>query len=369
MQEGHRGARRLRPHLPPAASSSRGRVPQISIVTGVSAGGGAYSPALTDFVVMTERAGMFLTGPRRGRARRSARSRRWRSSAGRAVHERNGVCQFVAGRRRRCRRARARAARLPAPARRRAAAARARPCAPPEPTRGRRSRAQPAQGLRRPRRRRARSSTAASMLEVSPRWARNMVTALGRIDGRPVGVVANQPRRLGGVIDAAASREGGALRRTLRRASGCRSSSSSTPPGSCRAAGRRRDGVIRHGATLLRAFAGATVPQADRRPAQGLRRRLDHDELASDLGADTVFAWPGAEIGIMAAGQAVDIVHRRRLAEARRPGARRPARRRIRGGAPERRGRGGERLRRRGDRALADREVLAWSLEMLTGAA
>ena len=81
------------------------RVPQISIVTGVSAGGGAYSPALTDFVVMTEAARMFLTGPRvvRGGARRGVTME---ELGGPGVHSRNGVCQLVAARRRGCRSAR-----------------------------------------------------------------------------------------------------------------------------------------------------------------------------------------------------------------------------------------------------------------------
>ena len=78
--------------------------------------------------------------------------------------------------------------------------------------------------------------------------------------------------------------------------------------------GRRQEaeGVIRQGATLLRAFAGATVPKLTvvlRKAYGGAVITMN----SRDLGADAVFAWPGAEIGIMAAGQAVDIVHRRQL--------------------------------------------------------
>jgi acetyl-CoA carboxylase carboxyltransferase component len=72
--------------------------------------------------------------------------------------------------------------------------------------------------------------------------------------------------------------------------------------------------VIRHGASLLRAFAGARVP----RLTVVLRKAYGGAVItmnSKDLGADMVFAWPGAEIGIMAASQAVGIVHRRRLAE------------------------------------------------------
>ena len=81
--------------------------------------------------------------------------------------------------------------------------------------------------------------------------------------------------------------------------------------------GRRQEeaGVIRHGASLLQAFGSATVP----RLTVVLRKAYGGAVItmnSKDLGADLVFAWPGAEIGIMAAGQAVGIVHRRQLAEA-----------------------------------------------------
>ena len=72
-----------------------GRVPQISIITGLSAGGGAYSPALTDWVVMTEQSSMFLTGP--GVVRDALGEDVTADElGGTRVHERNGVCHFVA---------------------------------------------------------------------------------------------------------------------------------------------------------------------------------------------------------------------------------------------------------------------------------
>ena len=204
---GPRGARRLRADLPRRASSSRAGSPQISIVTGVSAGGGAYSPALTDFVVMTERARMFLTGPkvvergaRRGgldggaRRTRGARPKRrlpaWSPTTSKTRRGGPATCSRY----------------LPSPI-----------GEPPPPgprsrpdgaTRRRRCPLQAAQGLRRPRRRSRRSSTAASCSSCRRAGRRNMVTALARIDGRAVGVIANQPRRLGGVIDTAAAEKG-----------------------------------------------------------------------------------------------------------------------------------------------------------------
>ena len=93
---GPRGARRLRADLPRERRALGGCVPQISVVTGVSAGGGAYSPALTDFVVMTERARMFLTGPRVVREALGEEVS-MEELGGPRVHARNGVCQLVAG--------------------------------------------------------------------------------------------------------------------------------------------------------------------------------------------------------------------------------------------------------------------------------
>ena len=87
--------------------------------------------------------------------------------------------------------------------------------------------------------------------------------------------------------------------------------------------------MIRHGASLLRAFAGATVPKLTvvlRKAYGGAAITMN----SKDLGADLVFAWPGAQIGIMAARQAVGIVHRRELAGGRAGRSRERARRRLR---------------------------------------
>ena len=153
-----------------------GRVPQISIVSGLSAGGGAYSPALTDWVVMTEESSMFLTGP--GVVREALGEEvDAEQLGGTRVHQRNGVCHFVAARRLRRRAPGPRAARLPAQPPRRAAA-RGRPA----PAGGRDPSATVpgagAPGLRRARRDPLRSSTAASCWRSrpagratwSPRW-------------------------------------------------------------------------------------------------------------------------------------------------------------------------------------------------------
>jgi acetyl-CoA carboxylase carboxyltransferase component len=283
-------------------------VPQISVVTGVSAGGGAYSPALTDFVVMTRSARMFLTGPKIVREALGERVS-MEDLGGPRVHSGNGVCQLVAG-------DVGEAGSLtrellghlpqrfgePAPVAPAAAPTGIAPDA-AVPLEARRvydvrevARSIVDDGL---------------LLELSGSWATNMVTGLARIDGRPVGMVANQPRSLGGVIDAVAAEKAALFVDACDRFGLPLVVLVDTPgfmPGTRQEAG----GVIRHGASLLRAFAGARIPKVTvilRKAYGGAVITMN----SKDLGADLVFAWPTAEIGIMAARQAVGIVHRREL--------------------------------------------------------
>ena len=146
-----------------------------------------------------------------------------------------------------------------------------------------------------------------------------MVTAICRIEGRPLGLIANQPRRIAGVIDAAAAEKAAGFIERCERF-GLPLVVFVDTPGFMPGRRQEAEGVIRQGATLLRAFAAATVPKLTvvlRKAYGGAVITMN----SRDLGADAVFAWPGAEIGIMAAGQAVDIVHRRRL-QSEGPGTR-----------------------------------------------
>jgi acetyl-CoA carboxylase carboxyltransferase component len=152
---------------------------------------------------------------------------------------------------------------------------------------------------------------AGSLIELCPRWARNVVTSLARIDGRPVGIVANQPRHLAGVLDAAGSEK------AARFVGFC--DSFGLPliavvdtPGFMPGSKQEQAGVIRHGASLVRAFAAARVPKLTvilRKSYGGAYITMN----SRDLGADLVLAWPSAELGIMSARAAVGIVHRRDL--------------------------------------------------------
>jgi acetyl-CoA carboxylase carboxyltransferase component len=283
-----------------------GVVPQISIVGGLAAGGACYSPSLTDFIVMTRDATMFLTGP--GVVREVAGEEIGpQRLGGYRVHERNGVCDLVAEDDR-------------------AAAELARRLLGylPQHGGGGLSRmlavdpelADPGAALpRSPRHTYDVRAViggivdAGSLLELGPRWARSILTGLARCEGRPVGVIANQPRYLGGVLDAASAQKGARFVETCN-ALGLPLVVLVDTPGFMPGLRQEEAGVIRFGATLLRAFAAATVPKLTvvlRKAYGGAFITMN----SKDLGADLVFAWRGAEIGVMGAHSAVRIINRR----------------------------------------------------------
>jgi acetyl-CoA carboxylase carboxyltransferase component len=150
-----------------------------------------------------------------------------------------------------------------------------------------------------------------SLLESSPHWAENLVTAFARIKGRHVGIVANQPRHRAGVIDADASQKGARFVRTCN-AFGIPLVVVVDTPGFLPGVEQETIGAIRHGAKLLHAFAEATVPRCTvvtRKAFGGAFITMN----SKDLGADLTLAWPRAELGIMGAQQATGIVNRREI--------------------------------------------------------
>jgi acetyl-CoA carboxylase carboxyltransferase component len=161
------------------------------------------------------------------------------------------------------------------------------------------------------------------LLEISPRFARNVVCALARVDGRSVGIVANQPRYLGGVLDSEASQKAARFVRTCNTF-GLPLVVLVDTPGFLPGSSQERSGVIRHGAKLVHAFAECVVP----RVTVHLRKGFGGAVIAMNskqLGADLVLAWPQAQLGVMGAGQAVDIIHRREIAAASDQGQARDA--------------------------------------------
>jgi acetyl-CoA carboxylase carboxyltransferase component len=293
-----------------------GRVPQVSIVTGLSAGGAAYSPALTDWVVMTEQSSMFLTGP--GVVREALGEDVTADQlGGTRVHERNGVCHFVAPTDvNAAYLARELLGYLP---RHRGARPPVHPVRPPLGH-------DPADLVPKdPRsvydvRDVARAVVdGGEMLEVSAGWARNLVTGFARLDGRTVGVVANQPHYLGGIIDAEAAQKGARFV-TKCDAFGIPLVVLVDTPGYMPGTKQEKAGVIRFGAEFVHAFAAAEVPRVTlilRKAFGGAYITMN----SKDLGADYVFSWPDAQIGVMAAKSAVGIINRRELEAAADPDA------------------------------------------------
>jgi acetyl-CoA carboxylase carboxyltransferase component len=309
LQEGHAALAGYGRIFRASVELSR-KVPQVSIVSGVSAGGGAYSPALTDFVAMTADSRMFLTGPKVvGEALGETIS--MEDLGGPKLHGRSGVCNLLADDvEDAVAKTRHLLGLLPQAIGEPPAALD--PVAPD----GRDP------GLTVPAEQRkvydvrdvARSILDdGSFLEISPHWAPNMVTGIARLEGRSVGLIANQPRAMGGVIDAAASEKAALFVSSCDRFRLPLVVFVDTP-GFMPGKKQEEIGVIRHGASLLRAFAGATVPKVTlvlRKAFGGAAITMN----SKDLGADVVFSWPGAQIGIMGARQAVGIVHHRALKE------------------------------------------------------
>jgi acetyl-CoA carboxylase carboxyltransferase component len=286
-----------------------GRVPQISVIAGTSAGGGSYSPALTDFVVMTRGSSMFLTGPA---VVREVMGEDVDAEAlgGPRVHERNGVCHnVVSDDAAAAEHVRRLLSFLPQHAGEDAPLAL--PTAPHPGSPGTVVPLDPRK-VYDVRDVLARVLDGGDLLEIQPRWARNLVTGFARLEGRAVGVIANQPRWIGGVLDADSAQKGARFVRTCNTFNLPLLVFVDTPgflPGS----GQEQQGVIRHGAKLLHAFAEGEVPKL----TVVLRKAFGGAYITMNsraLGAHLSFAWPGAELGVMGARQAVGIIHRRRPA-------------------------------------------------------
>jgi Carboxyl transferase domain len=151
-----------------------------------------------------------------------------------------------------------------------------------------------------------------STVELHARWAPNMTTALGRLGGRTVGVLANNPLRLGGCLDTVSAEKAARFVR-MCDTFGVPLVVIVDVPGYLPGVGQEWDGVVRRGAKLLHAFAEAVVPRVTlvtRKAYGGAYIAMN----ARSLGATRVLAWPGAEVAVMGPIAAVRILHRRKLA-------------------------------------------------------
>ncbi|HQZ84549.1 MAG: propionyl-CoA carboxylase beta chain [Actinomycetota bacterium] len=161
----------------------------------------------------------------------------------------------------------------------------------------------------------------ADFLEVQPLFAPNMITGFGRVEGRPVGVVANQPMQFAGTLDIDASEKAARFVRTC--------DAFNVPvltfvdvPGFLPGTDQEWNGIIRRGAKLIYAYCEATVPKVTviTRKAYGGA----YDVMGSKhLGGDVSLAWPTAQIAVMGAQGAVNILYRKELAAAEDPDAER----------------------------------------------
>jgi acetyl-CoA carboxylase carboxyltransferase component len=158
-------------------------------------------------------------------------------------------------------------------------------------------------------------------LEVFPLWAANIVTGFARLDGRSIGVIANQPKVLAGTLDIDASEKASRFVRFC--------DAFNVPiltfvdvPGFLPGTQQEFNGIIRHGAKLLYAYAEATVPRMTviTRKAYGGAYLVMNSK---HLRADVAFAWPSAEIAVMGADGAVNVVFRREIEKATDPDTRR----------------------------------------------
>jgi len=288
-----------------AMTRASGKVPQISVVLGPAAGGAAYGPALTDIVIMGPAGRIFVTGPDVVRSVTGEDVDMERLGGAEVHGRRSGVVHVLTDSEE-------------------DALDRARVLTDLLGNQGKigdvaivdtdleallpegAKRAYDVHPL-------INGVLDAPGIELHAKWAPNVVTTLGRLGGRTVGVVANNPLRLGGCLDATSAEKAARFVRTCD-AFGVPLVVVVDVPGYLPGLGQEWDGVVRRGAKLLHAFAEATVPRVTlitRKAYGGAYIAMN----SRSLGATKVLAWPGAEVAVMGSVAAVRILHRRKLAE------------------------------------------------------
>lgn len=292
-------------------TQASGVIPQIAAVMGPCAGGACYSPAICDFIFMVEESSyMFVTGPKVVRTVTGETISAENLGGARVHTAESGVAHFSYPDDRACLEGvRTLLSYLPQNAEMRP------PVLPGAPVdRSTEIEEIVPQNSRKPYDVRKVIETmvdADSFFEVQSQWAANAVVGLGRIDGKPVGFVANQPSYKGGSLDRDSSDKMARFIRTC--------DCFHIPlvilidvPAFLPGMEQEHSGIIRHGAKLLYAFSEATVPKI----SLIMRKAYGGAYIAMNskrMGADMVFAWPIAEIAVMGAEGAVEILHRREL--------------------------------------------------------
>jgi acetyl-CoA/propionyl-CoA carboxylase carboxyl transferase subunit len=290
-----------------AMTLASGKIPQISVVLGPAAGGAAYGPALTDLVILSGQGRIFVTGPDVVRSVTGEDVDFERLGGPEPHSRRSGVVHLVTDT---DEEALGQARRLALLLGRQ------------EPAAAEQVTSETDLGALLPESARraydVRPLVAGLLdepgIELHPRWAPNIVTTLGRLAGRTVGVIANNPLRLGGCLDTTSAEKAARFVR-MCDAFGVPLVVVVDTPGYLPGVGQEWDGVVRRGAKLLHAFAEATVA----RVTLMTRKAYGGAYIAMNsraLGATRVFAWPSSEVAVMGAVAAVRILHRRELAAA-----------------------------------------------------
>lgn len=300
---------------------SSGVIPQISIIMGPTAGGAVYSPALTDFIFMVDKTGiMHITGPAVIKPVTGEDVTSEELGGAKTHNAISGNAHFLAHSEEECfAQVRKVLSYLPlnnlddAPLtetkdRVDRLDAKLREIVPTNPNKSYDVKDVLALVL-----------DNGEFTEVQPDWAKNIITGYGRIGGRPIGIIANQARVMAGCLDINASDKAS---RFIRHCDAF-----NLPivtfvdvPGYLPGVAQEHNGIIRHGAKLLYAYSEATVPQV----TVILRKAYGGAYLAmssKSLGADMVLAWPQAEIAVMGAEGAANIVFKKEIDASENPTA------------------------------------------------
>jgi propionyl-CoA carboxylase beta chain len=296
-----------------------GVVPQISVILGPCAGGAVYSPAITDFIFMVKDTSyMFITGPDVIKEVTHEEVTKEELGGPRVHATRSGVAHFTFD----TEEATLRAVRelLSFVPLSNAAEPPVQPCSDDVGRRDPALRTLVPDGPSKPydvRELLRATVDDRHFFEVAEHFAANVVIGFARLDGRPVGIVANQPAVLGGVLDVDASVKAARFVRFC--------DAFNVPlltfvdvPGFLPGTGQEWGGIIKHGAKLLYAYAEATVPKVTviARKAYGGAYAV---MASKHIRADVNFAYPSAEIAVMGPEGAVNIIFRKELAAAKDP--------------------------------------------------
>lgn len=290
-----------------------GVIPQLSVIAGPSAGGAVYSPALTDFVFMVDKIGlMHITGPAVIKAVTGEDVTSEQIGGARAHNATSGCAHFFASSEAECfAQVRKVFSYLPSnnmeeppfadtgddPARMNAAL---RGMVPTNPNKGYDVRDVIKAIV-----------DNADFCEVQEMYAKNIVTGFARIGGRVIGIIANQAKVMAGCLDIDASDKASRHIR-ICDAYNVPIVTFEDVPGYLPGLTQEMGGIIRHGAKLLYAYSEATVPKI----TLVLRKAYGGSYLgmcSKDLGADVVLAWPQAEIAVMGAEGAANIIFRKEI--------------------------------------------------------